>query len=228
MVRRRGRNYNSEISTKNIVVPFTDRSATWSLNRLEHCFITFLFLSIVISRPNLREKSISRKTRSAVPYNRSRSWGKSVPAPLSRLIKFRLAMFYRAELNEYSYHVEKQAVLAKYSSRVPLTCTKEKKGRGREKEKEWELRKNRGQVDRSSRIGRYSTRDSIRGCAMAARYTLNNITKVTRVAIAFSTFPDFVYLVARWEGNSTSLLTVRRHCQRQQIASGLQLIEFLY
>lgn len=36
------------------------------------------------------------------------------------VIKFKLPVFCRAELSEYSYHVEEQTVLAKYSSRVPV------------------------------------------------------------------------------------------------------------
>lgn len=43
-------------------------------------------------------------------------------------------MFYRAELSEYSYHVEEQAVLAKYSSCVPITWTMKERGRVRKQE----------------------------------------------------------------------------------------------
>lgn len=31
----------------------------------------------------------------------------------------------------------------------------------------------------------YSQRDSVHGCGMAARYSLNNITEMTRVAVGF-------------------------------------------
>lgn len=37
------------------------------------------------------------------------------------VIKFKLTVFYRAESSEYSYHVEEQAVLVKYSSCVSAT-----------------------------------------------------------------------------------------------------------
>lgn len=44
------------------------------------------------------------------------------------VIKFKLTVFYRAESSEYSYHVEEQAVLVKYSSCVSATWTMQKRG----------------------------------------------------------------------------------------------------
>lgn len=59
------------------------------------------------------------------------------------VIKFKLAMFYRAELREYSYHVGEQAVLAKYSSCVPITWTMKERERGRVRKQEARGRKER-------------------------------------------------------------------------------------
>lgn len=55
-------------------------------------------------------------------------------------------MFYPAELSEYSYHVEEQAVLAKYSSCVPVTWTMKKKEGECVEAKEQEARKERRKV----------------------------------------------------------------------------------
>lgn len=129
------------------------------------------------------------------------------------VIKFKLAMFYRAELRKYSYHVGEQAVLAKYSSCVPITWTMKERERERESEKARGERKERTKVGLPRYDGMYSQRDSVHGCGMAARYSLNNITEMTRVAVGFFyTFSDLIHWIPAEKVNSIDLLTIRRHC----------------
>lgn len=158
----------------------------------------FLLLLSIILRSHFPEKSISKKSAllsSKVLLRKKKKKKEKCVQSKQKferktchcdVIKFKLAMFYRGELSEYSYHVGEQAVLAKYSSCVPITWTMKERGRVRKQE----VRKERTKV---GLLGYEGIRNSVHGCGMAARYRLNNITEMTRVAIGFYTFSDLIY-----------------------------------
>lgn len=116
------------------------RSDTRSLNRLEHrSSFLFALSEILGARLRQNEQSIwrdewsSELLRTAGKKKRAHRLARKQKLEQKTrqcdVIKFKLTVFYRAESSEYSYHVEEQAVLVKYSSCVSVTWTMQKRGR---------------------------------------------------------------------------------------------------